>query len=226
MPETLPLFPLSTVLLPGTSLPLHVFEPRFRQLVADLITGRLPNRRLGIVTIRPGWEPGDEVGETVEAVGCAATLKDVVSMPDGRFDIILTGSDRFRLRDVVSSPTPYLAAEVDILPDVVPSERDVSLLPLLVAASRDAHQRYREQVGAERDEPTPLTEGDPAGLSYLLAADCLLSIEDRQALLAELDPARRLRLIRRVLLREAEIIRTLRAVPMSITAIADHPGRN
>ena len=58
--ETLPLFPLGTVLMPGASLPLHIFEPRYRQLTVDLVTGAVPDRQFGVVAVREGWTPDDD----------------------------------------------------------------------------------------------------------------------------------------------------------------------
>jgi Lon protease-like protein len=222
----LPLFPLSTVLLPGTSLPLHIVEPRFRQLVADLITGRMPERLLGIVTVHPDREHDTTVEQTVDDIGCAAVLEDVISGSDGRFDVVITGRDRFVLRGIVSSDTPYPVATVDRLVDTTPSVEDARLLPALVPAAKDAHRRYRERLWAGQ-EPEPVDTDAPIGaLAYLLAADCLLSTQDRHALLAELCPAGRLRLLRQLLNREIEILRVLRAVPMPLTEIVEFPGRN
>ena len=60
MAETVPLFPLGTVLMPGATLPLHIFEPRYRQLTVDLVTGAVPDREFGIVAVREGFTPDDE----------------------------------------------------------------------------------------------------------------------------------------------------------------------
>src|SRR5262249_16961297 len=90
---TVPLFPLSTVLLPGASLPLHIFEPRYRQLTIDLVTGAVPGRSFGVIAVKQGL---DSVEET-HTVGCTALLQDARRLPDGRFDIMTRGEKRFRL---------------------------------------------------------------------------------------------------------------------------------
>jgi uncharacterized protein len=117
--EVIPLFPLGTPLFPGVLLPLQVFEPRYRRLVADL-TG-LPadsgRRRFGVVAIRQGWEvervaPADALYD----VGCTAVLRAVAPQPDGGYQVVTVGSDRFRLLDVlVADDPPYLQARVEWL---------------------------------------------------------------------------------------------------------------
>ena len=69
MAETLPLFPLGTVLMPGASLPLHIFEPRYRQLTVDLVTGAVPDKQFGVVAVREGWIPDDDGLRSLHPVG-------------------------------------------------------------------------------------------------------------------------------------------------------------
>lgn len=137
--ETLPLFPLGTVLLPGASLPLHIFEPRYRQLTIDLVTGALPGKAFGVVAVREGWSP-DDGREGLHGVGCTAGLREVRRLPDGRFDIQTQGERRFRLLDLDDTSAPYLMATVEYVPD---DEGDdpADLAPLELAA-RAAHRRY------------------------------------------------------------------------------------
>src|SRR3954469_22630275 len=124
MGELIPLFPLGTPLFPGVVLPLHVFEPRYRRLMADLL--ELPpasdRRFFGVVAIRSGWEV--ELVTPARAlydVGCTALLQAVRSQPDGGFRIVTVGGRRFRLLDVVvGEDPPYLQGEVDWLPETPP----------------------------------------------------------------------------------------------------------
>ncbi|HSK60406.1 MAG TPA: LON peptidase substrate-binding domain-containing protein, partial [Actinomycetospora sp.] len=160
MVDTVPLFPLGTVLLPGASLPLHIFEPRYRQLTIDLVTGALPGKQFGVVAVREGWSP-DDGREGLHDVGCTASLREVRRLPDGRFDIQTTGDRRFRLLDVDDSTAPYLVATVEWLPD---DEGDTAtdLAPLAMAA-RAAHRRYcttawRQQGGGDGDLPAELED--------------------------------------------------------------------
>ena len=89
---SLPLFPLSTVLMPGAPLPLHIFEPRYRQLTVDLVTGVVPDKQFGVVAVREGWTPDDDGDRRgLHRVGCTAELLDARRLPDGRFDIVTRG---------------------------------------------------------------------------------------------------------------------------------------
>src|SRR4051794_6839646 len=100
MAQRLPLFPLSTVLVPGLVLPLHIFEPRYRQLVSDLEALPEDDREFGVVAIREGREVGAGSLRALYDVGCAATLQQVTQLPDGRSQILSTGARRFRLLDL------------------------------------------------------------------------------------------------------------------------------
>jgi hypothetical protein len=121
MGELIPLFPLGTPLFPGTVLPLHVFEPRYRRLVRDLLT--LPEesdrRFFGVVAIRQGWEVERVApAEALYDIGCTARLRMVRPQPDGGFRVVTVGGERFRLLDVViGEDPPYLQGEVEWLAD-------------------------------------------------------------------------------------------------------------
>ncbi|QFZ22551.1 LON peptidase substrate-binding domain-containing protein [Saccharothrix syringae] len=224
MTTTLPLFPLGTVLLPGASLPLHVFEPRYRQLTVDLVTGAVPDRTFGVVSIRQGWEVGEENVEGLHDVGCTAVLQEARRLPDGRFDLTTRGGRRFRLLEVDEGSAPYLVGSVEWLPDSPHPPEVEDLLPLLAERARAAHGRYREAAGAPHRPPSDDTAAED--LAYALAGDCLLTLEDRQALLEETSAARRLRLVRRTLHREAGILTALRAVPAPLAELGHLPHRN
>lgn len=229
MVKTLPLFPLGTVLLPGASLPLHIFEPRYRQLTVDLVTGAVPGRSFGVVAIRQGHEVGDvsDIDDfELHDIGCTAVLREAKRLPDGRFDIVTRGERRFRLVDVDSASAPYLMGTVEFVPDDEPHETKRELLPLLAAAARAAHRYYCKTAWRSEDWHEPEFDVEPNTLSHLLASDCLLTLEDRQYLLEETCPADRLRLIRRMLCREAEFLRELRAVPVPFTQYAATSSRN
>jgi Lon protease-like protein len=97
MSELLPLFPLpNVVLFPGVFLPLHIFEPRYRELVADALVG---DRLLGMVLLRPGWESDYQGRPPVFPIGCSAVITHVDQLDDGRYNIVLRGLERFRIVD-------------------------------------------------------------------------------------------------------------------------------
>ena len=95
MSDLLPLFPLpNVVLFPNVFLPLHIFEPRYREMVADAITG---DRMIGMVLLRPGWELNYEGRPPVYPIGCSGLITHVEQLADGRYNIVLRGFERFRV---------------------------------------------------------------------------------------------------------------------------------
>jgi Lon protease-like protein len=121
MGELIPLFPLGTPLFPGVVLPLHVFEPRYRRLVLDLLAMPEESERrfFGVVAIRQGWEVERIApAEALYDIGCIARLQMVRPQSDGGFRVVTVGGERFRLRDVVvGEDPPYLQGEVEWLAD-------------------------------------------------------------------------------------------------------------
>src|SRR5579862_853718 len=113
MSQKLPLFPLGTVLYPGMLMPLHIFEERYRQLIRDLLERPEP-RQFGVIAIREGRETGIDGVESLYPIGCTATLRRVERRPDGRFDVVTVGTERFRL-NALDQTRPYLQGEVEPL---------------------------------------------------------------------------------------------------------------
>jgi Lon protease-like protein len=225
--ETLPLFPLGTVLLPGASLPLHIFEPRYRQLTVDLMTGTVPDRSFGVIATRQGSGDGSDGAVATHEVGCSALLREARQLPDGRYDIVTRGDRRFRLLGIDdTAPAPYLVGTVEWLPDDETDEEQRALLPMLAKSAREAHRHYCSAAWQHGDWEEPDADVEPAALPHLLAADCLLTLEDRQALLEERNPLHRLRMVRGLLVREAEFLRQLRAVPVPLSQFGVETTRN
>ncbi len=209
MTQLLPMFPLNTVLFPGVTMPLHVFEDRYRALVHHLLT--MPDkteRVFGIVAIREGYEVGSHGAQSVHRIGCLAQMTSVEPYPDGRFDIEIVGRSRFRL-DAMDTSGPYLVGTVESAEEATdegPSAVEQAALTL------ETFGAYREQLsdlrGAEvLDGDLP---SDPTYLSYSLAATCLLTLRERQALL-EADSARERLIMLRLSMREE--MRAMRAIP-------------
>jgi uncharacterized protein len=220
VPELLPLFPLQTVLLPGANLPLHIFEPRYRQLTVDMVTGEIPEKRFGVVAIKTAVTEEVDKADQLLAIGCSALLRQATRLPDGRYDIITTGERRFRLLDLDATSAPYLMGTIEWVPDaeIPPSHAD--RVPGLSKSARIAYRRYCETAWEREDWTEPAEDTEIGNLAHLLAADCLLPMEDRQALLEEIRPLHRLRMVYRLLTREAGIISALRAVPAPASAFA------
>ena len=159
----IPLFPLELVLFPGMPLPLHIFEPRYREMIAECIAGNAP---FGVVRAQR---------DGLAIVGCTAQVVRVLRRyPDGRSDILTQGIDRFEIEQLDNSRT-FLQAQVDMLPDSGP------------AAERSA----REECVALHFEALRLLgagEGNmqlnlDAPVAYLLAAAMPADLIFQQALL-------------------------------------------
>jgi uncharacterized protein len=210
MGEMLPLFPLGAVLYPGMLLPLHIFEERYRQLVRDLLDGPEP-RRFGVIAIRKGRETGIDGVRSLYRIGCTATLRRVDRHPDGRFDIVTIGTQRFRLSKL-DEARPYLQGEVEMLADEpvdpVSAGRAVQVTQ---AAFREYLDALIEWGGATvRLEELP---DEPVLLSFIVAAAMIIDLPERQVLLAESDALRRLAMLRALLSRETAMLRTTTSRP-------------
>jgi uncharacterized protein len=95
LPSEIPIFPLpNVVLFPSALLPLHIFEPRYRAMVTDALESE---RLIGMVMLRPGWEPRYEEAPGVYPIGCAGFITHAEQLPDGRFNIMLRGLEKFRI---------------------------------------------------------------------------------------------------------------------------------
>ncbi len=212
----LPLFPLGTVLFPGVPLPLHVFEERYRSLVRDLLTAPDEERRFGVVAIREGREVGDEGIRALHGFGCVARLRRVEPYADGRFDVVATGAQRFRLIDLDVS-RPYLSGNVELLDE--PSGTSA----VTVAQSvRVLFTAYRRALGTGADDALP---ADPAVLSYLVAAAAVLDLTDKQSLLEAPDATERLQRELRLLRRETALLGLLPSLPgVDLTRVPVSPN--
>jgi uncharacterized protein len=210
MSETLPLFPLGTVLFPGLLLPLHIFEDRYRQLVRDLVSQPEP-RRFGVIAIREGRETGIAGESALYEVGCTATLRRVTERDDGGYDLVTVGAERFRLTALDDSK-PYFQGEVEFLPENSGNEAAAGAA---VQAVQRAFHAYVEALNARGATQVSIPElpGDPLALSYLVAASIIADTRDRQALLAEPDALRRLSAERTLLSRETSMLRSLTSTP-------------
>jgi len=171
--HALPLFPLRVVLFPGALLPLHIFEPRYRQLLADVSAG---DARFGLLP--PGASGGLPESGTM---GCEALVRGIQSMPDGRSNIVVSGERRFRYLTSLPASTPYDRGEVewvDDFPDVqVPAEADLERL-------RTMGERYARALDTLNDEALDRSFGADAGqLSFAIAALLEWEFEARQRLL-------------------------------------------
>ena len=117
LPPAIPLFPLpNVVLFPNVFLPLHIFEPRYRQMVDEALRG---DRIIGMVLLRPGWEPHYSGRPAVYPIGCAGVITHSERLDDGRFNIVLRGMEKFRITSEEDG-RPYRVAHVDSVRELPP----------------------------------------------------------------------------------------------------------
>lgn len=214
MDDALPMFPLNVVLFPGVSVPLHVFEDRYRALVHHLLRVPDPTDRVfGSVAIREGYEVGDHGAQSLYRVGCRVRMTDVQSRPDGTFDLVAVGLDRIELERLDGSG-PFPRGVVHERPESgppVPAE--------LVERARAMFTAYRVALSEIRGDPYPAElPRDPTYLSWTLSALAPLPLPDRQALLEAEDPAERLILVTDLLRSELRAMNVIPSLPATEVA--------
>lgn len=182
----LPMFPLGSVLVPGAVLPLHVFEPRYRRLLADCLSGE---PEFGVTLIERGSEVGG--GDRRTTVGTVARIIQVGELPDGRFAVVAVGTRRIRVNAWLPDD-PYPLADVDEWPDE-PAD-GAELEPLVRQTERDVNRllALAVELGDTSADLAPDIADDALLASYHLIAMAPLGPMDRQALLAAPGPRQRL----------------------------------
>jgi Lon protease-like protein len=174
----LPIFPLSLVLLPGLPLPLHIFEERYKEMMADVIPGE---REFGIVLAKD---------EGIVNIGCTATVQKVLQRyPDGRLDLIAIGLRRFEI-ETLDEEKSYLRARVDFFDD----EQEQSPSRELLLKARAAYQKL---LTLERPSVVVEPNFDGPRLSFQLA-QFILDADKRQTLLTLRSEIERLEYVIRI----------------------------
>jgi len=114
LPASIPLFPLPDVtLLPNSTQPFHIFEPRYRAMIGDALRG---DSIIGMITLQPGYEDDYEGRPPVFPVGCAGIIVSSEQLPDGRYDIVIRGLSKFRVLGEDQSQ-PYRLAQIEEIPE-------------------------------------------------------------------------------------------------------------
>jgi Lon protease-like protein len=143
LPGLLPLFPLpNVVLFPQMPMPLHVFEPRYRKMVADALDS---HRTIGMTLLQPGWEADYQGRPSVYGVGCAGLIEQSEPLEQGRYNILLRGTVRFRIREEHDGE-PYRLAAVETLPDGMGDTASLEAM----------RQRVLAAIGKASDGPVSL----------------------------------------------------------------------
>jgi Lon protease-like protein len=208
------MFPLNTVLFPGLTVPLHIFEDRYRALVQHLLREDDPAERVfGSVAIREGYEVGSHGAQSLYRVGCRLQLTEVEAREDGSFDIEAVGRDRIVVEELQTGGE-FPAGQVHDLVDGavdVPTE--------LLDRARATFTAYRAAVTDLRGDPFSGTlPRDPSYLSWTLAALSPLPMAERQSLLEADDPGTRLAMVTELLRDELRAINVIPSLPATEVA--------
>jgi Lon protease-like protein len=177
----LPLFPLpNVVLFPGVRLPLHIFEPRYRAMVADALES---DRRIGMVLLRAGFEREYEGRPPIHAIGCSGVIVDDIRLMDGRYNIVLHGLDRFRVLDEQHDRT-YRRATIAPMPDAPLDEK-------ARRAVRELRRGIEARLGLRRHAPEASDAPQGQQLAALPDGDFVHAIAQH----LDLDPIEKLALL-------------------------------
>jgi len=190
----LPLFPLPVVLFPGVPMPLHIFEDRYRQMLADVRAG---NNLFGLsyFDINTATNTRPPLGH----VGCAAEVVESQLLPDGRSNVLTVGLIRYRVVEYVEAGEPYLVGRIEFFED---TREDEELLTVRARHVAELFTRIARAVRALNDDRASLPDlpdAEPERLSFLVAAAMELDAEAKQGLLELRSSAERLERINNLL---------------------------
>ncbi|MGB3769516.1 MAG: LON peptidase substrate-binding domain-containing protein [Rhodococcus sp. (in: high G+C Gram-positive bacteria)] len=193
--RVLPMFPLGSVILPGDDVPLHVFEPRYREMVEHCLT---TESHFGVVLIERGHEVG---GGDVRGTAAVSTRIDrAIPTPDGRFVLECTGVERIRVLEWMRDD-PYPQARITAWPDLDEPDEDVAEVYDLVQERTDTLFEILTDIAQSRDLPTPdVPRFSPAGERSVrevweFASSLPLGSSDRAKVLAAETVGRRLQVL-------------------------------
>ncbi len=175
--QELAIFPLpNVVFFPHTVLPLHIFEPRYRQMVADALEG---NRQIGMVLLQPGWESTQNESPEIFNTGGMGLITQYKDLEEGRYNILLSGRHRFTIKEFVQE-TPYRVARVRLLREVMPERQEMNEI------STELILGFRELIEATTQpglEPDVIEKLDFPTLVNSVCSSLNLSVYDQQQLL-------------------------------------------
>lgn len=197
--RSLPMFPLGSVLLPGSVLPLYLFEPRYRRLYEDLIEG---DRQFGVVLIERGPDSGGD--DSRFDYGCMAHMVGSATHEDGTVSIVTVGTSRIRVLDW-QDPRPYPSALVEVLEDEALSEAGLEALQEASAHLMRLKALFSE-LGADVGVDPPELSDDPKTALYQMAQLAGLQALDLQKVLEANDSDARAELTRDLISDQVELV--------------------
>jgi ATP-dependent Lon protease len=189
MPRELPIFPLPIVLFPGAPQPLHIFEPRYRQLLSDSLAG---DRRFGVTYVTPPRAPGEDPAPSPGDLGCVALIRSTQQLPDGRSNILAVGERRFVLVEWCAGDRPYRLGRVEEFDDEPGDQGEAEAIAVGV---RQDFTRLVRALGllTDREHDSVELPGDPQALSFQVSAALELDAASKRSLLALRSTTARLR---------------------------------
>jgi Lon protease-like protein len=216
----LPLFPLPVVLFPGMPMPLHIFEERYRKMLADIRAG---NSFFGLSYFDPSTSDKDI--PPAGHIGCVAEVTESQALPDGRSNILAVGVVRYEAENYVERGDPYLVVRPSYFEDEQEDESS------LMANSREVANMFMRVANSirvmndERGDLPDITDTDPQKLSFLVAAAMEIEIETKQQLLELRSTSERLHRLHDLLARVVNSYEE-RARLHSIAKGNGHAGKN
>ena len=193
--EKLPIFPLPLVLMPNEVLPLHIFEPRYREMLADVQNS---TGLFGVSYFETEGHPAEH--PDVGSVGCVAEIRDVQMLEDGRANIITTGKVRYRILEYSESDEPYLVARVDVFHDEAGSGEEIAAKADQVFTLFERIAKAAFELGGASGPLPAIKRSDPESLSFLVSTSLDLSNQLKYDYLEMTSTSERLERLRLVLI--------------------------
>jgi ATP-dependent Lon protease len=192
----LPLFPLPIVLFPGVPVPLHIFEPRYRQMLTDI---KVSNSLFGLSYFDSTTSESDT--PPAGHIGCVAEVTETQPLPDGRSNVLAVGLIRYRMEEYVERGDPYLRARVSFFEDDEETEGDVAASSRQVAEIFTRIAKSVRTINDERANLPDISDTDPEYLSFLVSAAMEIELDVKQELLELRSTAERLSRLNKMLRR-------------------------
>ncbi len=190
----IPIFPLpDVVLFPQTLLPLHIFEPRYREMVRDCLAG---DKRLAMALLRPGWENDYYGRPPIYPIAGAGEIIRHEELPDGRFNILLRGTMRIGITAELPADKPYRLGRARPLPDLYPDANAKALADRLERL-KVFYLRIVSEVQKGQGEVAKIFSGvkDPGIIVDRIASAAIADAETRQRVLEAVEVATRMAIV-------------------------------
>ncbi|HVE59316.1 MAG TPA: LON peptidase substrate-binding domain-containing protein [Pyrinomonadaceae bacterium] len=190
----LPLFPLPLVLLPNELLPLHIFEPRYRQMLKDI---GLEENMFGVMYFNQEESLAEK--PPVDTIGCVAEVREIQNLPDGRSNLLSIGVIRYRLIDYVDTGDPYLVGDVEFFEDNPEDEAVLEPLSDEVFALFTRVAKAAHKLSGEHGKLPEIPQAEPQALSFLVTAAFNLDPELKYKMVETRSTIERLERLREIL---------------------------